>query len=224
MTTASALFPATDRERVKSAVAQAEAATSGEIVPVAASVSGRYDRAEDVVGLLTALVLLAVAWRPLMAAAQGGWGGGVDATLGLGGALLAVVIGFVAGAAAATGFPALRAPFVPKAEMREEVERRALEQFQRRRVRGTQAGTGVLIYVSIYERMVRVVGDDAIAAKITQQDWDGISQAVVDGMKAGKPADGLIEAIRRAGELLARHFPIQPGDVNELSNELTLID
>jgi putative membrane protein len=224
MTTASGLFAASDRERVKSAVAQAESATSGEIVPVVATVSGRYDRAEDLVGLLTALVLLAAAWKPLLAAAQGGWGGGVDTAIGLGGASLTVVIGFVAGAMAATAFPALRQPFVPRAEMRDEVERRALEQFQRHRVRGTAGGTGVLIYVSLHERMVRVVGDDAIAARITQQDWDAISRAVVDGMAGGKPADGLVEAIRRAGELLAQHFPVQPGDVDELSNELTLID
>lgn len=224
MKKASALFGPEDRERVKAAVAQAESATSGEILPVVATASGRYDRAEDVVGVLTALVLLGAAWRPLISAAQGGWGGGVDTAIGLGGALLIVAVGFVGGAALATAFPALRAPFIPSNEMRAEVERRALEQFQRRRVRGTARGTGVLIYVSLCERMVRVVGDDAIAAKITQQDWDGISQAVVEGMKGGRPADGLIEAIRRAGERLAQHFPISPGDVNELSNELTLID
>lgn len=224
MKKASTLFGAEDRQRVKAAVAQAEKATSGEIVPVVATVSGRYDRAEDLFGLLAAMALLALAWRPLMTAAQAGWGGGVDAAVGLTGALLVVGVGFVAGAAAATAFPALRSPFIAAGEMREEVERRALEQFQQRRVRGTAGGTGVLIYVSLYERLVRVVGDDAIAARIAQPDWDGISQAVVDGMKNGRPADGLIEAIRRAGERLAQHFPIQPGDQDELSNDLTLID
>jgi putative membrane protein len=224
MRKASSTFGPEDRERVKAAVAQAEAATSGEILPVVATVSGRYDRAEDLFGLLVALALLAAAWRPLMAAAEGGWGGGVDTTVGLGGALVVVAVGFIGGAAAASAFPALRSPFLPQAEMRQEVERRALEQFQERRVHGTAGGTGVLIYVSLSERLVRVVGDETIAARITQEDWSTIAQAVVDGMKKSRPAEGLIEAIRLSGERLAQHFPIRPGDRNERSNELTLID
>ena len=133
-------------------------------------------------------------------------------------------IGFVAGAALATRFPVLRLPFIPPREMRLEVERRALETFQRHRVRATAGGTGVLIYVSLYERMVRVVGDDAVARKISQDDWESICALVVDGMKAGRAADGLEQSIRKGGELLARHFPIRPDERNELSNKLILID
>ena len=107
--------------------------------------------------------------------------------------------------------------------MREEVERRALEAFQRNRVRTTAGGTGVLIYVSLYEHMVRVVGDDATAF-ITQQDWEAVCDLVVQGMKSGRAAEGLAQAIHKAGELLARHCPLQPDDVNELTNELVLID
>jgi putative membrane protein len=224
MRNASEVFGPPDRERIANAVAQAEAATSGEIVPVVATVSGRYDRAEDVFGLLTAMGLLAVAWKPLLAIASGGWGGGVDTAIGLGGALAVVALGFACGAAAAARFPELRAPFIPRSEMREEVELRAREQFQERRVRDTAEGTGILIYVSLYERLVQVLGDDAVAAQIPQEDWDRIAQAVTAGMKAGRAADGLIEAIGLCGDRLARHFPIRPGDTNERSNQLTLID
>lgn len=224
MKKASVVFGRGERERVEAAVGQAEATTSGEIFPVVATASGRYDRAEDLVGVLGSLVLLALAWGPLMSAAQGGWNGTIDTAIGMGGALLVVVLGFMAGSMVATAFPALRLPFIPRAEMREEVERRALEEFQRRRVYHTAAGTGVLIYISLYERMVRVVGDDPIAAEMKQEDWNEISQAIVHGMKSGRPADGLIEAIRRAGDRLTKHFPIQPDDVDELPNQLMLID
>jgi putative membrane protein len=111
MRKASDVFGPADRERVKNAVAQAEAATSGEIVPVVATVSSRYDRAESVFGLITAMGLLALAWKPLLAVAAGGWGGRVDSVIGLGGAVVAVALGFALGAAAASRFPALRAPF-----------------------------------------------------------------------------------------------------------------
>ena len=36
--------------------------------------------------------------------------------------------------------------------------------------------------------------------------------------------DSGADAIRRAGELLAKPFPVQPGDTNELPNELRILD
>jgi uncharacterized membrane protein len=72
--------------------------------------------------------------------------------------------------------------------------------------------------------MVRVVGDDAIEAKLTPQDWQAVCDLVVAGMKTGQAAEGLEGGIRKAGELLSRHFPIRPDDVDELPNTLVLID
>jgi putative membrane protein len=224
MKTASALFNERERQLIAAAVAAAEQGTAGEIVPVVATVSGRYDRAEDLFGLLLGLVALAVIWVLFQDTTEMVWAAGASPTLGLAAVIAIVVTGFVAGAALATHFPVLRLPFIPPREMRLEVERRALETFQRHRVRTTAGGTGVLIYVSLYERLVRVVGDDAVAQKISQDDWEGICALVVDGMKAGRAAEGLAQAIRQSGELLSRHFPIRPGDRNELINELILID
>jgi hypothetical protein len=169
MKKASALFDPNDKDRIKAAVAEAEKATSGEIVPVVATVSGRYDRAEDLFGLLSAMALLAILWKPLLAMSQGGWGGGVDTRIGLGGALLAIVIGFVAGAMLATRFPGLRSPFVPRSEMKQEVERRAqeLEALRRDRLSAhelehLQQGSQVLLRL---HRGRRVVADGVESEK-----------------------------------------------------------
>ena len=224
MKRASILFNERERRVIAAAVAEAERVTAGEIVPVVATVSGRYDRAEDLFGLLLGLVALAVIWTLFQGTTEAAWAAGHTPTLGLAAVIGIVIAGFLAGAALATRFPVLRLPFIPTREMRQEVERRALETFQRHRVRTTAGGTGVLIYVSLYERMVRVVGDDAVARKISQDDWEDVCALVVDGMKAGRAAGGLEQAIRKCGELLARHFPIRPDERNELYNELVLID
>jgi putative membrane protein len=224
MKTASRLFSEQERQLIAATVAEAEKDTAGEIVPVVATVSGRYDRAEDLFGLLLGLVALAVIWVLFQDTTETAWAAGHTPTLGLAAIIASVVAGFLAGAALATRYPVLRLPFIPPREMRQEVERRALEAFQRYRVRTTVGGTGVLIYVSLYEHMVRVVGDDAVTEKISQADWEAICALVVDGMKTDRAADGLAQAVRKSGELLARHFPIQPGDRNELANELILID
>lgn len=224
MKTASVLFSEQERQRIGAAVTEAEQCTAGEIVPVVATVSGRYDRAEDLFGLLLSVIALAVAWILFQDTGAAEWSAGPAPHLGLAALIAIVLVAFVAGAALATRFPALCLAFIPRREMVEEVERRALEAFERYRVRSTAGGTGVLIYVSLYEHMVRVEGDDAVSAKVSQEEWEGICALVVDAMKAGRAAQGLEQAVRRSGELLARHFPIQADDRDELSNELILID
>lgn len=106
----------------------------------------------------------------------------------------------------------------------EDVDRRAAEHFHRFRVRKTEEGTGILTYLSLYERMVRIQGDDAIAAKLSQEDWNGVRDTVIEGVRDGRAADGLEQAILKCGELLEQHFPIRHGDAAELTNELRIID
>jgi uncharacterized membrane protein len=40
--------------------------------------------------------------------------------------------------------------------------------------------------------------------------------------KKGNFCKGILNAVEQAGKILSSHFPIQPGDVNELSNEVRL--
>ena len=224
MKTATSLFSAEDKQAVEAAIAEAEKMTAGEIVPVVATISGRYDRAEDLFGLLFALIALSVAWLLFQDTTQAAWSATQTHGLGLPATAGILIVGFVIGAALATRFPALRLPFIARAEMIEEVERRALETFQRQRVRDTSGGTGVLIYVSLYEHVVRVIGDDGVAAQLSSDSLETICTLVVDGLKRGQPADGLRQAVKKTGELLAPHLPPTAGDANEIANQLILID
>ena len=222
---ASALFSDADRQAVSEAITEAERHTSGEIVPVVATVSGRYDRAEDLFGVVVALVAVTIAWLVFQdVTVDGQWQSGPVPALGLLPTLVIILVGFVAGAAVATKVPVIRLPFISKTEMTEEVERRAAESFQRLRVRATSGGTGVLIYVSLYERMVRVLGDEVIMGKLDQAQWDEMRDLLLAGLAGGKPADGFVAAIKKCGDLLAEHFPAEAGGENQLRNELHVID
>lgn len=224
MKTANSLFSAEDKQAVEAAIAEAEKMTAGEIIPVVATISGRYDRAEDLFGLLFALIALSVAWLLFQGTTQAAWSTAQTPVLGLPATAGILIGGFVIGAALATHFPMLRLPFIARAEMIEEVERRALETFQRQRVRDTSSGTGVLIYVSLYEHVVKVIGDDGVAAHLSSDSLEDICKLVVDGLKRGRPADGLRQAVKKTGELLAAHLPPTAGDANEIANQLILID
>jgi putative membrane protein len=223
---ASQFFTDGERTLVEEAVALAELRTSGEIVPVVATASGRYDRAEDLFGVVVALGLVAAGWLPLqnLALLEGAWGERYTWLLGLAPVLALFLAGFLAGAVLATVVPALRLPFISRGEIEAEVDRAARAAFHELRVRRTAGGTGILIYLSLFERTVRVLGDDAISEKLGQEQWTEVCDLVVDGIRAGRAAQGLKDAILRCGDLLAEHFPIEPGDRNELGNELRLID
>ena len=98
------------------------------------------------------------------------------------------------------------------------------EAFQKFRLRRTRSATGVLIYISLYKRLVRILGDDAINEKLEDKDWDDICRTVIPGIRDRRAAEGLREAIQKCGILLSEHFPIQPGDQNELFKELKIVD
>ena len=226
MNKARQFFSDSDRELISNAIARAEKKTSGEIVPVVATVSGRYDRAEDLFGVFIALIALTVSWLFFqgISPAEGDWQAGRILGLGLIPILLIVLAGFFLGAVLATLFPALRLPLIAKREMDEEVERRAAEAFHRFRLRDTAGATGILIYISLYEHRVRVLGDTAISEKVGPSDWAEISRVVVEGIRAGRPTDGLCLGIEKSGELLSEHFPAESGDRDELVNELQFFD
>lgn len=223
---ATKLFTKEEISSIEAAISEVEKKTSAEVVPVVASVSGRYDRAEDLFSFLLSLLVLGCTWGWLqgMTPAVEAWSGNPAFRSNLPIVLAILVVTFFIGIALASRFPLLRLALIAKREMQEEVERRAHETFQRLKIRKTRNATGILIYVSLYEHMVHVVGDDTINARLSQDDWKALCDTIVHGFKKGKPEEGMRNGILSCGELLAQHFPIKQGDKNELFDTLHLID
>lgn len=219
------MFTDKEKEAIKQAVAGAESKTSAEIIPAITSSSGRYDRGEDIFGVLTGLIFVAAAWQfQDIRFIAGDWGAYPVLSLNLFHVIVISAAGFITGTCAAAWFPCLKLPFLTKKEIDEEIERGAAAAFYRCRVRGTTGSTGVLIYISLFERRVRVLPDNSIKERFAQADWEKICDVVTEGMRKGSPAESLCAAIIMCGEMLASRFPAQPGDVNELGNELRILD
>ena len=72
--------------------------------------------------------------------------------------------------------------------------------------------------MSVFERRVVVLADEGINAKVTQDTWQQVVELVLQGIREGRAADGLCEAIDRCGKLVAERFPIRAGDTDELRN------
>ena len=227
------LFSQDDRAAIGAAIQQAEEKSGCEIIPVMAVASGRYDRGEDIFGVVVAMACVALAWllvpslmpnaAPTGASAAAAWQYGEAAPFGLAVLLALIGGGFLLGALMATRISLLKVPFVPRVEMREEVTRAAQACFYARGLRKAPGAAGVLIYVSYFEHMVEVIGDDQVAEKLGADDWQAICDALLTGLRQRQPAAGFVAALEKTGALLDGAFT-RPDDGQRFADELVLLD
>ncbi|MDY0874188.1 TPM domain-containing protein [Dongia rigui] len=78
----------------------------------------------------------------------------------------------------------------------------------------------VMFFVSVAERHVEIIADEAIDAKVDQAQWQGIIDAFTDKVRTGALEAGYIEAIAALSKVLATHFPANGERVNAVSNRL----
>jgi putative membrane protein len=216
-----------DRVRVGAAVTAAERSSDGEIVTIVAANSDSYhDVALHYAVLLMLLAVAAVAAVPAWFILQldrvsGGWhdwtAGELIAILLTGLALVFLLGRWL------FALPPVRRRLIPPATATRRVRRRALLLFRVTAESRTRAKTGVLLYLSLAERRAEIVADAAIAAKVTPETWGAAMAALIDAVRDGRPADGMVAAVEKIGQVLAEHFPRSPDDSNELPDRLILL-
>jgi len=116
--------------------------------------------------------------------------------------------------------PILKTAFIGLKRKEHTVMQRALRAFYEKGLYRTKQNTGILFFLSLLERKVWVIADKGIHEKIEQKTLDAFAGIVSRGIREGRASDALCEAITMSGDLLAKHFPITPGDINELSDEV----
>jgi len=199
------LFTPDDHRRITEAVAAAEAGTAAEIVPVVARTSGRYDRAEDIVGLwftLTAIAVVYLAWPPSVPE-PGSWETG-STWLHLAALLAAGLVAFLVGTVIAAHVRWLRRLFTPRRQMSEEVFARAQQTFFQHRVHRTAGQGGVLIYVSLFEHMAAIIADETALAKLGQAAVDELCRELTARLRREDVLTAVCETISLTGNASLR--------------------
>jgi putative membrane protein len=108
--------------------------------------------------------------------------------------------------------------------MRDEVWGRSRQVFFDSRVHHTAGRTGLLIYVSLFERMAAVLADEAVTERLGQPALDALRDQLTAALAAQSLADALCATITAAGPRLAAALPREPGDVNELPDALVVLN
>ena len=100
---------------------------------------------------------------------------------------------------------------------------RALQLFGHLGVWDTAGNNGVLIYLLMADRNVEIIADRAVAARVTQAEWDAVCRDMEDHFRSGRFAEGSEAGIAAVGGLLAKHFPGRGGDRDEQPNQPVLL-
>jgi uncharacterized membrane protein len=98
----------------------------------------------------------------------------------------------------------------------------AIKVFERLGMHRTAARNGVLLYISVTDRKLAVIGDKGIHERVGEAYWQGLVATVRERLRQPPPRDGLIHALAEVGQELGRHFPRRPDDKNEVSDQVSL--
>jgi len=206
-------FSAADLTAVKEATREAESRTSGEFVCV---IVERSDGFED------------ARWR---AAALGSLIGGLLAAYGFY-ALEAwepaffiwpavmPFAGMAVGWLAAIAVPPIERELAGGEALRSRVHNRAAAAFVDESVFRTRDRTGILIFVSLFERRVEILCDEGVRDKVPGEAWLGITRVLAAALGDGRGGAALTAAIKACGDVVEEAgLERREDDVNELPDE-----
>jgi putative membrane protein len=188
---------------IKSAVQALEESSSAEIVVTVHPEGARYRHAELATG-----TLLAVAWLAVFLYAPEPF----DFTF----LPLELALAFVIGALVASAVGPWRRLLTPRAAMRREVERSAKSAFFDLGVSRSRGRTGMLVFISVFERRAILLRDAGVPALPAMSEVQALLEACV---RRGA-VDEIAPALARLKEGLAKALPRAADDVNELPDEL----
>lgn len=214
-----------DHHLVTEAVAAAEHHTSGEIVTIVTDLSDHYHDVGLAWASATAFLALSFYaifpdfYMGIVDWIMGGW----DHEYGAGEylALVFVAMGLKwVGTWLIMKWMPLRLALTPKHIKMARVRARAISMFKVGTEAKTLGRTGVLLYLSMMEHRAEIVADEAIASKVDPGVWGDAMVALLDHVKAGRPGEGMAEAVRQMGIVLAEHFPKGSDNPNEIPDRL----
>jgi len=99
-------------------------------------------------------------------------------------------------------------------------ERYAWKVFKRTGMNGTRLRNGALIVMMPRMRKVVVIGDKGFDEVVSPAFWRDAVDSMVKKLHEENPLEALLLGLRILGDELARHWPREDGDINELPDDI----
>lgn len=210
------IFTEEELEQIKTAVKEAEKTTSAEIVPVFFESCGAYRDTYWKSGIFFAM-LFSFIYLLYNKNFSKDWGYSISTFF-----VMQMLSGLF-GVAVAYLSPAWKRLLLDRDSARKRIKDVAYRVFLEESIFKTKGRTGMLLFMSFFEREAIILGDEGINQKVTPEIWEGILLQLIDGMKAGEKATAIIRTIHSMGNLL-KQYPIGAKDENELRDDLRMGD
>jgi putative membrane protein len=194
-----AFFTGAARQRVTEAVVDVESRTAAELVVFVRRASNTWRQVDLAVGATVAfgvLLLLLFHPRPIAVEAMP-----ID-----------VVLAFLGGAVLCANIAPFKRVLLPHKRVTAQVRALAREAFVDQGVSRTRGRTGILVYVSTFERRVELVADIGVDPKLV----DDAVAALTRSIAGGPDLEAFLAALRSLGPALSVSLPRAADDVNEL--------
>ena len=202
-------FAEAEKERLRTVVREVESRTVGEVVAMVVDASDDYPEAEIIGGILLSMLGSLILTFLFF-----------HASIFL--FLPISLVLFLPSKFLLRRLPQLKKPFLGDDRKEEAVRARAFVAFHEHGLDKTRQNTGLLFFLSLFERKVHILADRGIYPKIGQETLDGYARIIARGVKEGRACDALCQAIQETGRLLSVHFPTVAGDTNELPDTVII--
>jgi len=200
-------FSESEKQQISTLVKKAECETSGEIAVMVVDGSDSYREAEILGALLlsafTALFVVVLLHHVTI------WS-----------YIPAVLFFWTPALYFMRGLPRFKLALAGKKRLEEAVRERAIRAFFEKGLYRTKGETGILIFISILEHKVWILGDRGINERIDPQFWQALAGELAGMIREDRAFNGLCTVIEKLGRVLKEHFPKEADDTNELSDKV----
>ncbi|MBC7427043.1 MAG: TPM domain-containing protein [Bacteriovorax sp.] len=201
-----------DRDQIKQLITEAEEKSNSELIPMIVGHSDLYPAAQFRAAIIVSFIFSVGLYLSPLSIINPIW----FLWIQIPGLLLGYTLGCL---------PTFTRYLITKREVEYEVTQRAIEAFFDHNLHTTEKHNGVLIFISIMERKIKIITDVGVKAKVDQKVWDEIVGDFTSGVRNGEFVEALKNTIIAAASVLENYFPADGKPrKNEIKNELIIED
>lgn len=199
-----------DKELINELITDAELKSDSEIVPMIVSRSDNYPAAHFRSAIIVSFLFsLGLYFSPLSI---------INPIYFLWIQIPGLVLGYYM-----ANMPSITRLLITKQEIEYEVTQRAIEAFFEHNLHTTEQHNGVLIFISILEKKIKIITDVGVKKKVDQKIWDEIIFDFTEKVKEGHFVEALKNTIAATSDIMENYFPSNGNEKkNELKNDIII--
>jgi putative membrane protein len=209
------LFTNDELEKIKEAVRVSEEGNNAEIVPVFFLSSGKYPEAVFK-GILFSFLLFSSSIQIILSLFYDSFLLSIESFFIF--QIISLILGF-----SFLQIPSVKRFFTTKKDRNRNVLNQSYKCFVENEIFATKNRTGILLFMSFFEREVVILADKGIYKYLNPNSWTEITEKLVSDMKSKPKTESILLAIESLSKLV-KNLPKEMIIENELKNDLRIGD